>query len=48
MVASAAADPLAPPEAVLTPRLPDGRVWLVHAVLFATIVASVDLAHLAR
>jgi micrococcal nuclease len=43
------ADPLAPPEAaVLTARLLDGKVWLVHAVVVRvvdgdTVVVNMDL-----
>jgi len=43
------ADPLAPPEAaVLTTRLLDGKVWLVHAVIVRvldgdTVIVNMDL-----
>jgi endonuclease YncB( thermonuclease family) len=44
---AAAADPLAPPEAaVLTTRLLDGKVWLVHAVIVRVIDGDTVLARL--
>jgi endonuclease YncB( thermonuclease family) len=46
-IVSVSADPLAPPEAaVLTTRLLDGKVWLVHAVIVRVIDGDTVVAHL--
>jgi micrococcal nuclease len=47
LAAPVCADPLAPLEAaVLTTRLLDGRVWLVHAVIVRVIDGDTVVAHL--